>query len=182
MKYLAMILAAVIVVAGIFGVASYFQYANMGATMEQNIKMTYDDNKVVLNSYTAKVSEAAQVPDMYRDDLMKVIDSTFKGRYGENGSQAVFQFINENNMNLEPQLYIKIQQIIEAGREDFKVSQKRLVDVTNNYELTLVKPYSGFWLRLVGYPKINIKDYAIIVTDDIESKFQSKRDEVIKLR
>ena len=137
MKYLLGIIVAAIAVVGIFFVASWFSYSNMGATMEQNVKMTYEDNKVVLNSYTAKVSEAAQVPDMYRDDLQKVIESTFQGRYGENGSQAVFQFINENNMTLEPQLYIKIQQIIESGREDFKVSQKRLVDVTNNYELAL---------------------------------------------
>ena len=182
MKYLLGIIVAAIAVVGIFFVASWFSYSNMGATMEQNVKMTYEDNKVVLNSYTAKVSEAAQVPDMYRDDLQKVIESTFQGRYGENGSQAVFQFINENNMTLEPQLYTKIQQIIESGREDFKVSQKRLVDVTNNYELALAKPYSKFWLNLTGYPTINIKDYAIIVTDDVEQKFKSKRDEVIKLR
>lgn len=162
-------------------VGTYFTYYNQGVRYEQTIKMVHQDNKVILNSYTTKVQEVAQVPAIYKADLQDVIKGTFEGRYGEDGSQAVFQMIQEQNLNLDPTLYRQIQQVMESGRNDFKTSQQKLVDVTNNYEVAQGLAWSGFWLRLAGYPKINMNDYKILTTDSVEQKFASGKDEVIKL-
>lgn len=177
----------VAIVVGLLSVAlvacglTYVKYKNIGVNYEQQVKAVYDDNKVTLNSYTTKVQEVAQVPDMYKKDLQDVIKGTFEGRYGENGSQAVFQMIQESNMNLDPKMYQQIQQVMESGRNEFKTSQKQLIDVTRNYEASLNYVWSGFWLNLAGYPKINLNDYRIIVTDDVDQKMKSGKDSVIKL-
>lgn len=174
------LIGLVIAIAGLFG-TQYVKYSNLGVTTETKIKMVYDNNKVILNSHTNKVQEMAQVPEMYKNDLQEVIKNTFEGRYGENGSQAVFQFIKEQNLQLDPTLYQQLQQVMESGRNDFKTSQQQLVDVTRNYEASLDYVWSGFWLKLVGYPKIDLNDYKILTTDAIDAKFASGKDGVIKL-
>lgn len=179
-KVTAIILAAVAIIGSFFGL-SFVKYYNAGVGYERQVKMVYDDNKVILNSYTTKVQEVAQVPSMYKKDLQDVIQGTFEGRYGENGSQAVFQMIQEQNLNLDPTMYQQIQQVMESGRNEFKTSQRQLVDVTQNYQASLDYLWSGFWLNLAGYPKINLNDYKILTTDEVESKFKSGKDEVVKL-
>lgn len=173
---------AVVVTVGVFMFGTYVKYYNMGVGYEKRLEGVWKENKVVLNSYTTKVQEVAQVPDMFRDDLTKVIEKTFSGRYGEDGSKAVFQFIQEQNMTLDPQLYRQIQQVMESGRNDFQMSQKVLIDVKMNYQAQLNYFWSGMWLSFAGYPKLDLNKYNIITTDDVEAKFNSGKDSVIKLR
>lgn len=161
---------------------TYVSYHNLGVQYETKLEATWQENKVVLNTYTTKVQEVAQVPSIYNDDLQEVIKGTFEGRYGKDGSKAVFQFINENNLNLDPQLYHQIQQVMESGRNDFQTSQKSLVDVKRSYEVQLGMFWSGMWLKIAGYPKIDLAKYKIVVVDDVNTKFESGTDSVIKLR
>lgn len=166
----------------LFGVFTYVKYHNMGVGFEKRLEGTWQENKVVLNSYTTKVQEVAQVPTMMKDDLGEIIEQTFQGRYGENGSQAVFQFIQEQNLNLDPQLYRQIQQVMESGRNDFQTSQKVLIDVKMNYQAALDYFWSGMWLGLAGYPKLDLTKYNIVTLGEVEAKFESGQDSVIKLR
>lgn len=175
------IIIAVVLSLVAFGGFNYFKYYNLGVTMERQVKVVHDNNKVVLNSYTTKVQEVAQVPAMYKKDLQDVIKGTFEGRYGDKGSQAVFQMIQEQNLNLDSGMYKQIQQVMESGRNEFKTSQQQLVDVTQNYQASLDYAWSGFWLGVAGYPKINMDDYKILVTDEVSDKFKSGKDSVVDL-
>jgi hypothetical protein len=158
------------------GIVSYVSAYNMGNTMETNIKATYTNNQNVLASYSQKVVEAAQVTDMMRDDLVKVAQAAISGRYGEDGSKAVFQAIVEQNPLVSEKLYLKLQQIVEAGRDEFKVNQTRLIDQKRVYQESLGSFWRGMWMRITGYPKINFDDYKIIITDSVEKTFQSGKE------
>lgn len=177
-----LILALVVVVGGI-GFMSYVSAYNLGNRMEQQIKAEWENNKNILASYGQKVAEAAQVPTMMRDDLQAVVVKSIQARYGENGSQATMQWIQEQNPSLDPQLYRKLQQIIEAGRDEFKSSQTRLIDVKRNYETSLGTFWQGMWMRIAGYPKINLADYKVVTTDNVEESFKTGREKApIQLR
>jgi hypothetical protein len=162
--------------------ATYFTYANKGVTSETRLKSVYEENQVVLNTYTTKVQEIAQVPEMYKNDLKEVIAATFNGRYGDTGSKAVVSFMRESNMPLDPGMYTQIQRVMESGRNDFDTAQKKLIDVRNTYQAQLDYVWSGFWLKLAGFPKVNMADYKTLVLDDVASKFKSGQDSVIQLR
>ncbi len=162
--------------------ATWFKYANQGATLENRIVAVYDSNKANMNSYMTKIQEMTQVPAMYKADLQDIVRQTFEGRYGANGSKAVVQFIQEKNLNLDPGMYRQIQQAIEAGRNDFKTAQDQLIDAKRTYQTQLDKPWSGFWLGLAGYPKIDLNKYQIVTLGSVETKFETGRDEVLKLR
>lgn len=181
-KMIAGIVGGLLLVVVLYLVGTAIHYHNLGVGYETKLDATWQENKVVLNTYTTKVQEMAQVPDMYRDDLQKVIQSTFQGRYGSDGSKAVFQWIKEQNMNLDPKLYQNLQQVMESGRNEFQMSQKVLIDTKASYERQLKYFWSGLWLRMLGYPKIDLSMYKIITLESVEQKFNTGRDEVIKLR
>lgn len=163
--------------------ASYVSAVNYAAGAEQQIKAVHTNNKNVLAQYVQKVQEAAQVPAMARDDLEKIVKAAISGRYGEKGSQATMQWIKEQNPNVDPKLYTKIQQIVEAGRDEFKNSQSKLIDVKRSYETNLAYFWRGMWLRVAGYPKINLNDYNIVTNDYTEDAFKKgKESGPVKLR
>lgn len=145
---------------------------NSANQMEKSIVAKRDDVDQVLANYGQKLQEAAQVPDMATDDLERVMKAAFEGRYGENGSQAAFQWIQENYPGqVDPGLYRQIQQIVESGRNDFVAAQRGLIDEKRVY-LTSLDTIPGGWLkRMMGYPTINVgykggkDDFKVIITN-----------------
>ena len=181
--YSILTISSIVFVGMIICFSSYIGAVNYGAKAEQQIKAIHENNRNVLSQYVQKVKEAAQVPDMARDDLEKVVKTAISGRYGNTGSQAMMQWIKEQNPTVDGKIYIKIQQIIESGRDDFKNNQTRLVDVKRSYETNLNYFWRGMWLRIAGYPKINLNDYSIITNDYTEEAFKNgKESGPIKLR
>lgn len=170
-------LLSVIILVVIVGAMSYVSANNTANAMEQQIKAQYENNKNVLAGYTQKIAEAAQVPDMMRDDLQKVVTGAIEARYGEDGSKATMQWLKEQNPQLDPELYRKLQQIIEAGRDEFKNSQTRLIDVKRNYETSLGNFWSGMWMHIAGYPKIHLEDYKVVTTTKVEDTFNKGRED-----
>lgn len=168
---------------GLVLVSTYISYANAGNRIEQALKARKEQNKNIYATYGQKVLEIAQVPEMMRDDLVKVTEAAISGRYGADGSKATWQMIKEQNPQLDPNLYRKIQQVIESGRDEFKNGQQKQIDLVRNYETQLGNVWSGFWFHMAGYPKLDLKEFAIISTaraDDVYRK--GREDGPIKLR
>jgi hypothetical protein len=184
MKVAAIILGIVLGFALLIGgicFASYVSASNYGNSSEQALSAQYQDNQNVLAQYTTKIAEIAQVPSMYKKDLQDVIDSTFKGRYGSDGSKAVVQFIKEQNLNLDPSMYKEIQTQMIAGRNKFENSQTRLIDLRRSYQTALGSFWQGMWLKFAGYPKTDLSKYDPVINAHTEEAFKTKRDEGVKL-
>jgi hypothetical protein len=148
---------------------------------EAGIKAQYEQNKNNYDNMWKKFKEMAQVPEMYAADMKKVYDSAIQGRYGEGGSKAVFQFIQEHNPQLDPSVYVKLQSAIEAGRNSFMADQQQLIDKKREYEVIL-NGNRALFLNWWGYPKIDLDKYGIVTSDVTEDAFGTKRSEEIDLR
>ena len=179
---LAALLAGFMALVAVLAIGSYVSAANYGAQAENELDATYYDNQNILSNYTLKVQEMAQVPDMYRADLEKIVKATFEGRYGAEGSKATWQWLKEQNPNLDPALYNRLQQTMEAGRNEFQVAQTGLLDKKRVYQTNLDYVWKGFWLKLAGYPKIDLDEIKIITDVGVQAKFESGNDSAIKLR
>lgn len=190
MKIIVGLLSFIVLIIGVV----FFQYSsayNRAVTFEEGIVATYTNNQNVLSSYTNRIAEMVQLPSMAKDDLKEIITATFSGRYGEDGSQAVFQFINENNLNIDQSMYTRIMNEVSAGRKDFENSQTKLTDLKRSYITQLRSFYSGRLLmqNFGGFPTIKIgfpmgaeDEYQIIVADSVRESFATGRDTPLQLR
>lgn len=164
-------------------IGSYITYANYGNRTEVAIKAKYADNENVYANGTQKIIEIAQVPAMMRDDLKEVFTAALQGRYGPDGSQATFQWLKEQNPQLDPGMYRQIQQVMESFRNEFRTAQTGLLDQCRSYETARGNVWSGMWLGFTGYPKMDIeKMCTIVTTDTARQTFETKRDSGIQLR
>lgn len=171
--------AIALVCMSLFGTyVSYYDHYNAA---ERGIVAQYEENQNIYSNYTLKVQEVAQVPGMYTADLTAVVTAALEGRYGEDGSQAVFQWIQEQNPTVDSALYVQIQRIMEAGRNEFKNGQTQLIDKKRAYETDINSFWGGFWARFTGYPKINLDDYKVVKSEQTNETFDSGVDRGVQL-
>jgi len=114
--------------------------------------------------------------------LSAVVVGAMKGRYGEDGSKAVFQFLQEQNPNVNANLYQQIQQVIEAGRNSFEADQKTLLDKKRVYETGLRQFPQTIIATVLGFPKLDMKQIDIITSDETEKAFQAKKTNPIQVK
>jgi len=178
-----LVVGAALFLFGLFALAMLAMSTNNRCVVSENgIEAQYDQNRNNYDNYFKKLKETAQVPDMYTEDLKKLYDGAMSGRYGANGSKAVFQFIKEQNPTLDSGLYRQIQQVIEAGRNSFEADQKSLIAKKQAYKDYLRSQPSGFFSGLLGFPKIDFNKYDIVTSDETEETFKKKKSAPLKLR
>jgi hypothetical protein len=179
MVWLVILVILAISISSIFGYVVNFN--NQCVKSEQALQAQYSDNQ---NSYDAmfkKIKETAQVPDKYVAGLKTVYDTAMKGRYGDEGSHAVMQWITEQNPNLDASVYKQIQQVIEASRNDFKANQTTLLDKKRIYQ-TLLNEWPGSILAgILHYPKLDLKSIDIVTSDITEQAFATKKANAIQI-
>lgn len=165
------------------GFATYASAVAFGSEQEEAILATQNDNRQVLAQTTTSIKEMAQVPTMAADDLSRVMESAFQGRYGENGSQAAVQLIVEAYPGqIDPVLYRNIQTRIESGRIQFMNNQTKLVDQKRVYQTNLRYVIRGFWLRTAGFPTIDLNAIQPVSSTTANRAFETGVDDGITLR
>jgi hypothetical protein len=170
------------VVLGITYVSGAFSYRQECVALEARLQAQEESNKSSLATHINVVRELAQVPEMYRDDLVKVTEASMKGRYGADGSEAVFQFIQEHNPNFDSSLYAKIETAIEAGRTRFDADQRQLMDIKREYEVGLKGNDSVFYGMWFHYPTIDLSQFKVVTNAETDKAFASGQSEPLKLR
>lgn len=173
----------VVLTLALVGVVSYISNYNYGNRAEEGLVAEYTNMENILATYSLKVKEVAQVPGMKTEDLERVTREAMSGRYGEDGSKAVFQWINENYPGqVTDELYVQIQQVMEAGRNEFKNAQTKFIDSKRAYRTNLGYFWKGLWLRIAGYPKIDLEGFKIISSGHAQKAFETGVDEPIEIR
>ncbi len=182
-KHLGKIIGIGIVALFIITIAgSYISAHNFGVKSENEIVAQYENMENILAQYSLKVSEVAQVPGMYKNDLKEVMTSVMTARMGEGGSKAAFQWFKEHNINIDTKMYTQIQRLIESGRNKFQNSQTKFIDTKRGYKNALGYFWQGFWLARAGYAKIELDQYVIISSGHAKEAFKTKVDTGLKLR
>lgn len=148
---------------------------------EAQIEAQYKQNQNNYDNMFKKILEVSQVTDKYAKDLKELFDNTMKGRYGKDGSKAMFQFLKEHNPTLDTQVYTKLQNIIASGRTDFMNEQKMLLDKKQAYDIYRKQLTTAVISGFMGFPKIDLKSMDIVTSDETEAAFKTKKAAPLKL-
>ena len=176
------IFTLIAVVVGI-GVMAYVGAANKGNQMENQIDNLRQLSASNLSNLAMSIQEQAQVPEMATDHLKQIIEAQMSGRYGADGSKAVFQFLKEQNLQVDQRMYLNIQATMSGGRKEFEITQNRLMSTCRAYKNEVGNVWSGFWLRLAGYPKANLAVICRAVTDSkTDAAFETGQQTKISLK
>lgn len=183
----ALALILVLVVGGLF--FGYMGWSNDARTFEADIPAQYTQMQNAYDNGWKKVVETAQVPAMQQAAYKDVYDGVMKGRYGANGSQAMLQFIKEQNPTLDPALYTKIQQTIETFHNEFQASQTQIIAYKQSYSKLITATTEGRIYNMIGgYPHIrcgvpagSADDYQIVTSDKTQTDFQNHKSEPLNL-
>lgn len=175
-------LASVAALFTVISIASVVGINNSLVAQEQGLEAQYKQNQNNYDNFTKKVVEVAQVPSMARDDLEKLTRAAISGRYGAQGSKAVFQFIKEQNPTVNGELYTKIQQVIDAGRTSFESEQKMLLDKKRAYLVDLKTFPNSLIASVLGFPKLDLSKIDIVTSDQTDAAFTSKKAGPIKVK
>ena len=174
-----------IVTLSVFGLVSFFVvslvlgyigFVNDARQFENGIVAAYTNNQNVYDNGWKTVKEKAQVPDAYTGKLKELYTATMEGRYGEKGSGAMFQFINEQNPQLPPAIYEQVEQSVEIFHNQFTQAQTDLVARKNSYLNFLTGTTSGRFYNMLGhFPHLDMSKYDIVTSDKTQQDFGTKK-------
>lgn len=156
-------------------------FRSTAVNFEESIKAQYTQNQNNYDNMWKKFKEMAQVTDQYAEDLKELYDNAMTGRYGEGGSKAVFQWLNEQNPNLSPETYTRLQSTIEAGRNSFESDQKQLIAKKEQFSKLLRSNKALVYNAILNFPTIDLDEYSIVTSEVTDEAFKTKKSDTINL-
>lgn len=172
-------------------------FYNTAVSLENGVEAQYRDNQGEYDSMWKKVVETARVPSQYKDDFKEVLAADNASRYGAGGSGAAFQWLTEHEVPFDATLYRQVQQVIEAGRNDFQRGQRQLADKQRAYKNHVQGAGGKFWTStLFSFPRdvrgadapstdldgdgrVTVLDYPIVTSDRTRGAFDTGVDDAI---
>lgn len=185
----------VLVLGLLFGVMGWY---NTGVGLNAGTLAQYRDNQNKYDAFWKSVTEVAQVPAQYKDDFKALVVQETEAKFGPEGSQATMQWFKERSLTLPPELYTRVQTVIEAGRADFKQGQQMLLDRQRRamtHRDTAWGQFAGMFANpfkeingelkppkdLDGDGLYTIFDYDIVTSAKTKKAFETGEDEAINV-
>lgn len=187
-KIVGIVVLALVVLIGIPALAIWSKYTgayDIGVNFETKLDAQWNAGKSQKSGFEAKVREILQVANISKDAQIEIIQKANEARYSKDGSKAMMQWLKEQNPTLDNTIYVRLAQVIDAGREDFIAQQKLLIEVKRQYTTAIDKKYflgEGWWLELAGFPKADLSKYKVITLENVEQQFATGKDEVMSLK
>jgi hypothetical protein len=181
---------------GMAGLGGACDHHDTAVELEEGVQAQWRQNQNNYDKFWKSITEMVQIPEMYKDDFKEVLVGNTEARYGEGGSKAQWQWIQENAVNFDASLYKKIMTAIEAGRADFEGNQKKLIDKQRRYKTHLRSATGKFWGRWMEFPNeitgadaptedldgdgiITVYDYPIVTSKKTKKAFAEGEDEAM---
>lgn len=172
---------------------SCISFHNDAVKLENSITAQVKSNKAEYDKMWKVIAEVAQVPAQYKNDFKDLLTAETSAKFGDGGSKALAQWFNERDLRLPPEMYTKVQTVIEANRTSFKRGQDDLADKQRRYADHLGKVSGRVWSGFTGHPReikgdhapsrdidgdgiLTVFDYVIITSEKTEAVFESGQD------
>jgi len=104
-------------------------YQNAYERIDQDIEAQYKKIESNYEKMSRVILQQAGIVNKYSNDFKEIYKGMMTGRYGEKGSQAMWQWIKEQNPQIDSAIYQKLMTTVEAQRQEFDRMQKKVSDM-----------------------------------------------------
>ncbi len=162
----------------IIGIIYVVSIANTCVGYETNIEKANEQMANIRGRVKNVLSGMGDAADEYTTKVTEAFEHANESRYGATGSQAAMQWFKEQNPNIDPKIYLKVQEAIEAQWTDFSNTQTPAIDVTFNYKNYLRRIPAGTIAGWMGYPKVDMKKFEkAVTTKDARHAIETREDD-----
>lgn len=169
----------------IFGIASA-AFVLVGALSVFGMYMSYNRQEVharnacvaqlgnienVLDNMWKNFQEIGGIADRERETAMKMFREYAEARTSDNQGQMM-AWITEQVPNATPQLYIDLQARLTAGRQEYRESQKYMLDLVRAHSNIVNDPFASVFIKHTEPFVFNV-----ISSQDTENAVKTGRDE-----
>lgn len=167
----------IIVLGIIIAAVSIIGSRGTAVSLEEQVKAQYTSNQSNYDSMWKSFTEAAQVTDKQAAAFKDVYEEMISGRY-EGDDQLLFKMIQEQNPQLNQEVYTQLQNLIIAGRKEFDNNQKKMADVIREYNTYIRKHF--IMNAFFRFEELDSQDY-IVTSERTENAFDSGKDGAVDL-
>lgn len=175
---IALAAAALFFLTLVVGCATVVSFNNTAVAQEADLKAQYGKNQAVFDNTWKTVAQVANVADAHSEKFKEVVIAAVQGRYG-NDKNVLFKAIAEANggQALPTDLYLKVQQVIEANNAKFLANQTELLSKKQAYETFLGTFPNSTLASFLGFPKADLDKYKIVTSGRTDNAFETGKDE-----
>ncbi|PAD70637.1 hypothetical protein CHH83_02205 [Bacillus sp. 7586-K] len=146
--------------------------------LETKIEAQLKSNESNYDSMWKRFTEMTQVTDIQADQFKDVYTDLISGRYED--TDLLFKMVQEQNPQLNGEVYTKLQNEISSARIEFDRNQKKLLDIIAEYN-RLVQHRGVVMALITNREPINSDEY-IVTSERSEKAFETGKDEAIDLK
>jgi len=170
-----------VLIAAILGTGCYTMGTyNSLVRQENGIEAVHEDMKNVHASIFNQIKSQGLTVEKYGDLVIQALEVAMSGRYGATGSQAAMQWLREENPTISPEVFTKLQTVIEVGYNKFEATQRTKIDRIRIYENTLETFPSSLVANFFGFPRFELEEYKrTISTAETKKTFETGEMETI---
>lgn len=135
------LLAVILVVVFVMNIT----YQNAYERIDQDIQAQYKKIESNYEKMSRVILQQAGILNKYSNDFKEIYKGMMTGRYGKDGSKAMWQWIKEQNPQIDATLYAKLMTTVEAQRTVFDRAQQKVSNmVAESNKMLKVAPSSWF--------------------------------------
>ena len=101
-------------------------YQNSYERLAADIDAQYDKIESDYEKMSRVILQQAGILNKYSKDFKEIYKGMMTGRYGQEGSKAMWQWIKEQNPQIDASLYAKLMTTVEAQRTTFSRKQEKV--------------------------------------------------------
>lgn len=160
MKKILLVLAVMAVISAI---VVWRNYDNFNEQVSK-IEALHRDSQNVHAMVTTSLKSQGSVAEKYTDSVIKALEVSMQGRYGQGGSQAAVQWLKEQNPTIDAEIFKKLTSAIEASYVKFGNTQTAKLDAIRQYKASIKKFPGNMVASYFGFTEDTIKSYDMVVT------------------
>lgn len=169
---LCVVIGIIVIALGI--VSTYFSYGRKGVIFEQGLRDTQEEGKGFLSKCEIEISQMAKIPKKYEEGFANLIKTDHEGRYGKDTTERVAMFMNERNLPYDSSFLKDLSNKIQSCETGFFNIQKLQQSKLGAYNIQLEDPWTGIFYRMHGFPKINLKDFSMVLDEKAVKQYETK--------